>query len=129
MTSTTPARRRGGIVAGLVRQESDVCQERHSAGQDHLRDRQLWLRLGAEAEKRQPASGVHDSPSSAQEAWLTARDSDVDVNFDDDAMNPHFSYLDEHGLQHDIWFLDAVTALNQMRAAQTLGSRHLLCGD
>ena len=65
--------------------------------------------------------GVHDSPSSAQEAWLTARDSDVDVNFDDDAMNPHFSYLDEHGLQHDIWFLDAVTALNQMRAAQTLG--------
>jgi cellulose synthase/poly-beta-1,6-N-acetylglucosamine synthase-like glycosyltransferase/spore germination protein YaaH/peptidoglycan/xylan/chitin deacetylase (PgdA/CDA1 family) len=65
--------------------------------------------------------GVHDSPSSAQEAWLTARDSDVDVNFDDDAMNPHFSYLDERGLQHDIWFLDAVTALNHMRAAQNLG--------
>jgi cellulose synthase/poly-beta-1,6-N-acetylglucosamine synthase-like glycosyltransferase/spore germination protein YaaH/peptidoglycan/xylan/chitin deacetylase (PgdA/CDA1 family) len=65
--------------------------------------------------------GVHDSPSSAQEAWLTARDSDVDVNFDDDAMNPHFSYLDEHGLQHDIWFLDAVTALNHMRSAQNLG--------
>jgi cellulose synthase/poly-beta-1,6-N-acetylglucosamine synthase-like glycosyltransferase/spore germination protein YaaH/peptidoglycan/xylan/chitin deacetylase (PgdA/CDA1 family) len=65
--------------------------------------------------------GIHDSPSSAQEAWLTARDSDVDVNFDDDAMNPHFSYLDEHGLQHDIWFLDAVTALNHMRSAQNLG--------
>ncbi len=65
--------------------------------------------------------GVHDGPSSAQGAWLTARDSDVDVNFDDDAMNPHFSYLDEHGLQHDIWFLDAVTALNHMRAAQNLG--------
>src|SRR5579872_6398686 len=65
--------------------------------------------------------GVHDSPSSAQEAWLTARDSDVDVNFDDDAMNPHFSYLDERGLQHDIWFLDAVTSLNHMRAAQNLG--------
>jgi cellulose synthase/poly-beta-1,6-N-acetylglucosamine synthase-like glycosyltransferase/spore germination protein YaaH/peptidoglycan/xylan/chitin deacetylase (PgdA/CDA1 family) len=65
--------------------------------------------------------GVHDSPSSAQEAWLTARDSDVDVNFDDDAMNPHFSYLDERGLQHDIWFLDAVTALNHMRSAQNLG--------
>ncbi|MGA2388438.1 MAG: glycosyltransferase [Candidatus Sulfotelmatobacter sp.] len=65
--------------------------------------------------------GEHDSPASAQEAWLAARDSDEDVNFDDDALNPHFSYLDEHSVQHDVWFLDAVTALNHMRAAQTLG--------
>jgi cellulose synthase/poly-beta-1,6-N-acetylglucosamine synthase-like glycosyltransferase/peptidoglycan/xylan/chitin deacetylase (PgdA/CDA1 family) len=36
-------------------------------------------------------------------------------------MNPHVSYLDEHNLQHDVWFLDAVTALNEMRAAQQLG--------
>src|SRR3954447_21595086 len=63
----------------------------------------------------------HDSTVSVQEAWLAARDSDEDVNFDDDAMNPHFSYLDEHNHQHDIWFLDAVTALNAMRSAQTLG--------
>src|SRR5215475_13537111 len=65
--------------------------------------------------------GEHDSPASAQDAWLAARDSEQDVNFDDDAMNPHFSYLDEHNVQHDVWFLDAVTALNQMRAAQSLG--------
>jgi cellulose synthase/poly-beta-1,6-N-acetylglucosamine synthase-like glycosyltransferase/spore germination protein YaaH/peptidoglycan/xylan/chitin deacetylase (PgdA/CDA1 family) len=64
---------------------------------------------------------VHDSSVSVQDAWLTARDSEEDVNFDDDAMNPHFSYLDEHSLRHDIWFLDAVTALNHMRAAQNLG--------
>ena len=56
-----------------------------------------------------------------QEAWLAARDSDEDVTFDDDALNPHFSYLDERSLRHDVWFLDAVTALNHMRAAQTLG--------
>jgi peptidoglycan-N-acetylglucosamine deacetylase len=66
---------------------------------------------------------AHDSSVSVQEAWLAARDSDVDVSFDDDALNPHFSYLDEHSLQHDVWFLDAVTALNHMRAAQTLGIR------
>ena len=65
----------------------------------------------------------HDAPTTAQEAWLTARDSEEDVSFDDDALNPHFSYLDERGLRHDIWFLDAVTALNHMRAAQTLGIR------
>jgi peptidoglycan-N-acetylglucosamine deacetylase len=63
----------------------------------------------------------HDHSVSVQEAWLEARDSDEDVTFDDDALNPRFSYLDEHSLQHDVWFLDAVTALNHMRAAQTLG--------
>ena len=63
----------------------------------------------------------HDSSVSVQEAWLAARDSEQDVSFDDDALNPHFSYLDERNYQHDVWFLDAVTALNHMRAAQTLG--------
>jgi len=63
----------------------------------------------------------HDAPTTAQEAWLTARDSEEDVSFDDEALNPHFSYLDERSVRHDIWFLDAVTALNHMRAAQTLG--------
>jgi cellulose synthase/poly-beta-1,6-N-acetylglucosamine synthase-like glycosyltransferase/spore germination protein YaaH/peptidoglycan/xylan/chitin deacetylase (PgdA/CDA1 family) len=63
----------------------------------------------------------HDSSVSVQEAWLAARDSDEDVTFDDDALNPHFSYLDERSFRHDVWFLDGVTALNHMRAAQTLG--------
>jgi cellulose synthase/poly-beta-1,6-N-acetylglucosamine synthase-like glycosyltransferase/spore germination protein YaaH/peptidoglycan/xylan/chitin deacetylase (PgdA/CDA1 family) len=65
--------------------------------------------------------GEHDAPSSAQDAWLAARDSEQDVNFDDDAMNPHFSYLDELNVRHDVWFLDGVTALNHMRSAQNLG--------
>jgi cellulose synthase/poly-beta-1,6-N-acetylglucosamine synthase-like glycosyltransferase/peptidoglycan/xylan/chitin deacetylase (PgdA/CDA1 family)/spore germination protein YaaH len=60
-------------------------------------------------------------PVSVQDAWLTARDSEEDVDFDGDSLNPHVRYLDEHNLRHDIWFLDAVTALNQMRAAHGLG--------
>ena len=64
---------------------------------------------------------IHDTTVSVQEAWLAARDSDEDVHFDDDAMNPHFSYLDERNLRHDIWFVDGVTALNQMRSAQSMG--------
>src|SRR6202167_1707699 len=64
---------------------------------------------------------ARDSSVSVQEAWLAARDSDVDITFDDDALHPHFSYLDERSLQHDVWFLDAVTARTHMRAAQTLG--------
>ncbi|MGA7462741.1 MAG: glycosyltransferase [Candidatus Korobacteraceae bacterium] len=57
---------------------------------------------------------------SVQDAWLEASDSDTDINFDDDAMNPHFAYLDGD-IRHDVWFVDAVTALNQMRAAHSLG--------
>ena len=65
--------------------------------------------------------GTKEVNQSVQEAWLAARDSEENVDFDSDSMNPHVSYLDEHNLRHDIWFLDAVTALNEMRAAQTLG--------
>jgi peptidoglycan-N-acetylglucosamine deacetylase len=58
-----------------------------------------------------------------QTAWLAARDSEADVDFDDDSLNPHITYLDEQNLRHDIWFLDGVTALNEMRAARHLGVR------
>ncbi|HVO79716.1 MAG TPA: glycosyltransferase [Terriglobales bacterium] len=71
--------------------------------------------------KRKLPEGVGDKNQSVQDAWLTARDSEEDVDFDSDSLNPHVSYLDENNLRHDIWFLDAVTALNQMRAAQRLG--------
>jgi cellulose synthase/poly-beta-1,6-N-acetylglucosamine synthase-like glycosyltransferase/spore germination protein YaaH/peptidoglycan/xylan/chitin deacetylase (PgdA/CDA1 family) len=71
--------------------------------------------------KGKPPIGAKDHGVSVQEAWLEARDSDEDVTFDDDALNPHFSYLDEGSFRHDVWFLDAVTALNHMRAAQMLG--------
>ena len=62
-----------------------------------------------------------DKTVSVQDAWVGARDSEEDVDFDGDALNPHFSYRDDDNFRHDVWFLDAVTALNQMRAAQTLG--------
>jgi cellulose synthase/poly-beta-1,6-N-acetylglucosamine synthase-like glycosyltransferase/peptidoglycan/xylan/chitin deacetylase (PgdA/CDA1 family)/spore germination protein YaaH len=65
--------------------------------------------------------GLKDVSVTVQEAWLAARDSEEDVDFDGDSLNPDLSYLDERNLQHDIWFLDAVTALNQMRAANSLG--------
>ena len=69
--------------------------------------------------KGTPPEAVHNV--SAQEAWLEAQDADTDIVFDDDAMNPHFAYSDESNVRHDVWFLDGVTALNQMRAAKALG--------
>ncbi|MGA2236308.1 MAG: glycosyltransferase [Terriglobales bacterium] len=72
-------------------------------------------------EKGKLPAGEADKSVSVQEAWIGARDSEEDVDFDGDALNPHFSYQDDDHVRHDVWFLDAVTALNEMRAAQTLG--------
>jgi peptidoglycan-N-acetylglucosamine deacetylase len=68
-------------------------------------------------------TGVKDTNVTVQEAWLAARDSQEDIDFDGDSSTPHLSYLDEDNRQHDVWFLDATTALNEMRVAQTVGIR------
>ncbi|MGB8013874.1 MAG: glycosyltransferase [Terriglobales bacterium] len=65
--------------------------------------------------------GEADKNVSVQDAWIGSRDAEEDVDFDGDALNPHFSYQDDDGFRHEVWFLDAVTALNEMRAAQTVG--------
>jgi cellulose synthase/poly-beta-1,6-N-acetylglucosamine synthase-like glycosyltransferase/spore germination protein YaaH/peptidoglycan/xylan/chitin deacetylase (PgdA/CDA1 family) len=65
--------------------------------------------------------GVADHNVSVQEAWIGASDAEEDIDYDGDALNPHFSYLDDDNRHHYVWFLDAITALNEMRAAQTLG--------
>jgi cellulose synthase/poly-beta-1,6-N-acetylglucosamine synthase-like glycosyltransferase/peptidoglycan/xylan/chitin deacetylase (PgdA/CDA1 family)/spore germination protein YaaH len=78
-----------------------------------------WVRLPKKG--KLPTDVKPTTNVSVQEAWLNARDSEEDIDFDSDSLNPHFSYLDEGNFQHDVWFLDAVTALNQMRAAQSLG--------
>ncbi len=51
-----------------------------------------------------------------QEAMLTARDAKAAISLDPETLNPRFSYV-EDGKTHRVWFLDAVTAYNQLRAA------------
>jgi cellulose synthase/poly-beta-1,6-N-acetylglucosamine synthase-like glycosyltransferase/peptidoglycan/xylan/chitin deacetylase (PgdA/CDA1 family)/spore germination protein YaaH len=52
-----------------------------------------------------------------QEAVISARDSDAKITFDPASRTPKFDYDDEDEEHHVVWFLDAVTAYNQMRAA------------
>jgi peptidoglycan-N-acetylglucosamine deacetylase len=52
-----------------------------------------------------------------QEAVISAHDSEADITFDDATSNPYFSYDEEDKTSHTVWFLDSVTAYNQMRAA------------
>ncbi|PYS74513.1 MAG: polysaccharide deacetylase, partial [Acidobacteria bacterium] len=54
---------------------------------------------------------------SFQQALIQARDSDAKIEFDPATGNPHYEYDEEDESHHIVWFLDAVTAFNQMRAA------------
>lgn len=52
-----------------------------------------------------------------QEALITARESEATPSFDAASHNPYFEYDEEDESHHKVWYLDAVTAYNQMRAA------------
>ena len=58
-----------------------------------------------------------------EEAMVTAVESETQVEYDPDSLNPHFSYEDENNQVHDLWLLDGVTAYNQLRAAERFGVR------
>jgi spore germination protein YaaH len=59
-----------------------------------------------------------------QDAWQLADDAGADVHLAGDELNPSFAYVDEDThLRHQVWFLDAVTALNEMRAGNQMGIR------
>jgi len=52
-----------------------------------------------------------------QEALITARDSEAKPLFDPSSRTLWFEYDEDDGSHHTVWFLDAVTAYNEMRAA------------
>jgi peptidoglycan-N-acetylglucosamine deacetylase len=56
-----------------------------------------------------------------QEAMLSARDSEANIRFDTASRNPTFTYVEDDGSHHDVWFLDAVTLHNQIRSASVYG--------
>jgi cellulose synthase/poly-beta-1,6-N-acetylglucosamine synthase-like glycosyltransferase/peptidoglycan/xylan/chitin deacetylase (PgdA/CDA1 family)/spore germination protein YaaH len=69
-----------------------------------------------------PDKVVSARPITDQEAWQSASDSGANVELDPASLNPHFAYDDEdQNLRHQVWYLDAVTVLNEMRAARVLG--------
>ncbi len=52
-----------------------------------------------------------------EDAVIAARDSQARIVFDDTTNNPHFSYREDDNSKHEVWFLDGVTAYNQIHAA------------
>jgi cellulose synthase/poly-beta-1,6-N-acetylglucosamine synthase-like glycosyltransferase/peptidoglycan/xylan/chitin deacetylase (PgdA/CDA1 family) len=51
-----------------------------------------------------------------EEAVLSARDSEANIVLDPETSNPHFSFIEDDGKLHDVWFLDGVTAYNEIEA-------------
>jgi peptidoglycan-N-acetylglucosamine deacetylase len=62
-------------------------------------------------------------PVTFQQAIVTAVESETDVEFDSDSLNPHYSYGDEKNNVHQVWMLDALTAYNELRVAERAGVR------
>ena len=60
---------------------------------------------------------------SFQDALRIAAESEGDIQMDDDSGNPQFDYADDQNRPHQVWFLDAVTAFNQMKAAARMQPR------
>ena len=56
-----------------------------------------------------------------EEAVLSAKDSEAEIQFDPKTANPHFSFIEDDGNRHDVWFLDGVTAYNEIEAGDAYG--------
>jgi cellulose synthase/poly-beta-1,6-N-acetylglucosamine synthase-like glycosyltransferase/peptidoglycan/xylan/chitin deacetylase (PgdA/CDA1 family) len=54
---------------------------------------------------------------SFEDTMATARDDGATLLFDPASNNPHFTYEEDDGTKHQVWFLDGVTAFNQIHAA------------
>jgi peptidoglycan-N-acetylglucosamine deacetylase len=60
--------------------------------------------------KNQPAD-----VTTFQEAMQLSREADAPIRMDDDELNPTFGYVDEEGVSHTVWFLDATTLFNGVK--------------
>ena len=57
------------------------------------------------------------------DAMQLARDSNATITMDDDELNPTFSYAEDDGTKHVVWFLDATTVFNDVKTADPLKVR------
>jgi len=58
-----------------------------------------------------------------EEAMLTAKESEATITFDPESLNPTYRYRAEDGTEHEVWFLDAVTAFNQASVTRAMNPK------
>src|SRR6478672_11069070 len=57
-----------------------------------------------------------------QDVMATARLNGLKIHFDSASLNPYIAWTEPDSTDHVVWFLDGVTAFNEMRAARSLGA-------
>lgn len=81
-----------------------------------------WTMSIPDRRSRQKPKVLNVDSISVGEGWQRASDAESDVYLEGDELNPHFAYDDEDNhARHQVWMLDAVTALNELRAARQMG--------
>lgn len=63
------------------------------------------------------AKGQNAETVTFQDTMDRAADSGADIVFDAASENPHYAYTEDDGTEHQVWFLDGVTAYNEIHAA------------
>ncbi len=108
-------------VLKVVPKEKVICGL-GNYGYDWVTELPVAEQKSARAKKAPPPKVLRSQNLSTQDAWQAASDSESQVELDGDSLNAHFAYDDEDAhVRHQVWFLDAVTAVNEMRAARALG--------
>jgi len=67
--------------------------------------------------------GGRGTEVSFQEAVRTASESEGHVGLDEDSLTPTYDYLDDRDRLHHVWFLNGVTAFNQLHDASDIDLR------
>lgn len=49
------------------------------------------------------------------------REAETAMVFDTGSLNPMYSYLDDDNKEHEVWYLDGVTAYNELADTSSLG--------
>jgi cellulose synthase/poly-beta-1,6-N-acetylglucosamine synthase-like glycosyltransferase/spore germination protein YaaH/peptidoglycan/xylan/chitin deacetylase (PgdA/CDA1 family) len=70
---------------------------------------------GYDWKAKDPAGQNRADALTFAEAISLARDANAPIRMDDNELNPSFSYADETGVSHTVWFLDATTLFNQIK--------------
>jgi len=80
-----------------------------------------WPVPGIKAAKRGPATKALGQDITFQDAMVTAQEADSAVTLDPDSLNPTYEYYDDDNLLHSVWFLDVLTAYNQVLESDRAG--------
>jgi cellulose synthase/poly-beta-1,6-N-acetylglucosamine synthase-like glycosyltransferase/spore germination protein YaaH/peptidoglycan/xylan/chitin deacetylase (PgdA/CDA1 family) len=89
----------------------------------HLDPDKTILAFGAYAYDWRAGTKAPADADSFHDAMQLARDSNATITMDDNELNPTFSYADDDGTKHVVWFLDGATLFNEVRTADPLKVR------